>query len=91
MAVKLTRIKWAIWLEYTEDLFFRSPDRSSGRAIALSLVGVCVSISKMLKIYIKVFYVIGKALASYPVPVTRLLISAAKHKNNNTRVSDKMG
>ena len=49
-------------------IIFSSPGQSPGRAIVLPPgvgvgVGVGGSISKMLKFYVKVFYVMGKALS----------------------------
>ena len=52
---------------------FSSPEGSPGKAIVLPLA-LALVLPKCLSFYVKVFYVMGKALqASCPVPVTGLV------------------
>ena len=62
-----------------DPVIFSSPGRSPGRAIVL-LPALASTIAKCLSFYVKVFYVMGKALslASFSVPVTGFVIIRAE-------------
>ena len=61
-------------------VLFSSPEEAQEELLHYSGVSasVDVSVSRMFKFYVKVFYVMGKVLTGYPLPVTGLVSSPVR-------------